>query len=165
MILQGLLNAENLIKVYVSFVWNVKYVGEKCTFKCIFNLQAKQAHCKITSLPAAPQLCSVGHQSSAERSVGRSLERAGDRVVFIHFVSILLIAWKSSKKSVSTFPVQSSFTVTNPRESSRIVHPKQSWLDNLLHWNNEETSDFNYPVICCAFMAITSHCSIFKRCF
>jgi len=60
-------------------------------------LQAKQAHYKTTSLPAAPQLCSVGHQSSAERSVGCSLESAGDHLVFIHFVSVLLIAGKEVK--------------------------------------------------------------------
>lgn len=49
-------------------------------------------------------------------------------MVFIHFASVLLIARKEVRKSVRTFPVQSSFTVTNPRESWRIVHPSRAGL-------------------------------------
>lgn len=113
----------------MTFVQDIKYMVAKCAFKCTFNSLASKASSlqnHLSSSSSSVVLCGppVIYRTCCGMLSG---ERSGSRgVLSLCFHSFNCL--ERSEKSVSTFPVQSGFTVTNPRESGRTVHPNRTGL-------------------------------------
>lgn len=113
----------------MTFVEDIKYMVAQCALKCTYKPLASKAGSlqnHLSSCSSSVVLCGppVILRTCCGMLFGEHSGSCGVLSLCFHSFNCK----KRSQKSVSTFPVQSSFTVTYPRESGRIVHPNRTGL-------------------------------------